>query len=767
MNGHRWTARRVLLVAALIAAPTALARAQPAQPRTRILIVYGHASNAPGVVRFADQLKGVVRARIPSAEIYEEFLDLDRFPEPARQPQLARGLTEKYRGFRPDAIVVEGASALRFTTERLAGLFPGVPVVYGAVFEPIVDFSALPANVVGRRQQLPFAATYALAHALQPDAENVVVVGGVSDSLVGAEARRQITPLLNGMRLTLYQDWSYGELLDSLRRLSPRTFVVLSEFTKDRAGRTFVPADLTASLSRVAAVPMYGIARNWIGDGIVGGSVMDFSEDGMRVGRIVLRVLARSPNEPMPASEVAATALVVDWRQLKRWDLSEGRLPPNTEVLFRPTSLWERYRDAIVAALGLFTVESLLIAFLLIERRRRVRAQHAVEEQLDHERMMRALTADFVRRSPAEVGGALADALTRVGRFTGASMVVLLVRPEDSTSVGTCLAWTQADDSVESYARRSDVPSLDDAGRLEIPLVGQAAHGTLELHAAPGRSWPADAALRLGAVSDLIAGALDRAATGRALDETRRQLEHLARVATVSGLAAAVSHQLRQPLTSIRANAEAGALLLADSPPDVNEARQALQEIARDNARAAEVIDHFLTLYRKKEPMSTAVDLNALCRQIAKLLEHEVSRQQARLVLRLDPQLPAVRGDPVQLQQALINLTLNALDALSAADADREATIRTAANNGEVEVSVSDTGTGFTPDAQKRLFEPFFSTKTHGIGMGLTIVRSIVERHHGVLRAENLSTGGALFTVTLPGGRVHVPPATEMSAADE
>jgi signal transduction histidine kinase len=199
----------------------------------------------------------------------------------------------------------------------------------------------------------------------------------------------------------------------------------------------------------------------------------------------------------------------------------------------------------------------------------------------------------------------------------------------------------------------------------------------------------------------------------------------------------------------------------------VNEARQALQEIARDNARAAEVIDHFLALYRKKEPMSTAVDLNALCRQIAKLLEHEVSRQHAQLVLRLDPQLPAVRGDPVQLQQALINLTLNALDALSAADADREATIRTAANNGEVEVSVSDTGTGFTPDAQKRLFEPFFSTKTHGIGMGLTIVRSIVERHHGALRAENLSAGGALFTVTLPGGGVRAPPATEMSVVDE
>src|SRR3954471_10572278 len=99
--------RFVLLLAAMTAASTTLAHAQP-EPRTRILIVFGHASNAPGVVRFADQLKGVVRQQIPSAEIYEEFLDLDRFPDPARRPQLARGLTEKYRGFRPDAVVVEG-----------------------------------------------------------------------------------------------------------------------------------------------------------------------------------------------------------------------------------------------------------------------------------------------------------------------------------------------------------------------------------------------------------------------------------------------------------------------------------------------------------------------------------------------------------------------------------------------------------------------------------------------------------------------------------
>jgi C4-dicarboxylate-specific signal transduction histidine kinase len=389
--------------------------------------------------------------------------------------------------------------------------------------------------------------------------------------------------------------------------------VLLSDFSKDQGGRKFIPGDLVATLARVASVPVYGIARNWIGDGVVGGGVMDFGDDGARTGGLLVRVLERAPNEAMPASEVAINRLVVDWRQVQRWDLPADRLPPGTEILFRPASLWERYRGGILAVLGLFVVESLLIALLLVERKRRVRAQHAVEQ-------------------------------------------------------------------------------------------------------------------------------------------ARGQLEHMARVATVNGLAAAVSHELRQPLAAIRMNAEAGGLLLTQTPPDVTEARLALQAIVRDDVRAGEVIDHYRALLRKQEPISTAVDLNAVCRTTAQLVEHEASGRRARLVLRLDPEVPPVRGDPVQLQQVLINLTLNALDAVSISTSEREAAIRTVRNNGDVEVHVSDTGPGLAPEVQQRLFEPFFSTKPHGLGMGLTIVRSIVERHNGRLHAENRPAGGAHFTVTLPAG---------------
>ena len=601
-----------ILVTVMIAASNTSAFAQQVQEK-RVLMVYAHNPNSPGVVAFAGQLKAAVREQISTGvEIYDEYLDVDRFSDSARSAQLARYFAEKYQ-FTPDAIVAEGTPALRFVVDRLRGLFPEVPVVYGGTFEPAIDFSSLPANVVGRRQPLPFASTYSLAHALQPRAERAVLVGGASpgDSVLINEARRQITPLLKGTRLAVYQDWSYEGLIDSLRHLPPRTFVLLSDFSRDQRGRKFIPGDLVASLARVASVPVYGIARNWVGDGIVGGGVMDFGDDGARTGRLLVRVLGRAPNEPMPASEVATNRLVVDWRQLQRWGLSADNLPPGTEVLFRPASLWERYRGGILAVLGLVVVESLLIALLLVERKRRVRAQRAVEQ-------------------------------------------------------------------------------------------------------------------------------------------ARGQIEHMARVATVNGLATAVSHELRQPLAAIRMNAEAGDLLLTQTPPDLEEARLALQAIVRDDVRAAEVIDHYRTLLRKQDPISTAVDLNAVCRNTAKLVEHEVTGRRARLVLRLDPDVPPVRGDPVQLQQVLINLTLNALDAVSASTSEREAAISTVRSNGDVEVHVSDTGPGLAPAVQQRLFEPFFSTKPHGLGMGLTIVRSIVERHNGILHAENRPVGGALFTVTLP-----------------
>jgi C4-dicarboxylate-specific signal transduction histidine kinase len=246
------------------------------------------------------------------------------------------------------------------------------------------------------------------------------------------------------------------------------------------------------------------------------------------------------------------------------------------------------------------------------------------------------------------------------------------------------------------------------------------------------------------------------------LDESRAQVAHIARVATLGELAAAISHELSQPLTAIRASAEAAVLFLTRATPRVNDAREILRDIVKNGSRASEVLEHIRMLVRKETPASEPVDLNHVCSRVVQLLDHDAGRRELTLRLALDPGVELVTGDAVQLQQVVLNLALNAMDAVEASPPNGrvpEVVVGTSAGNESAEIFVRDTGPGLPPDLQLRIFEPFFSTKSHGLGMGLAIVRSIVERHHGRVRAENADAGGAVFRVQLPVARSESPAA--------
>jgi len=235
-----------------------------------------------------------------------------------------------------------------------------------------------------------------------------------------------------------------------------------------------------------------------------------------------------------------------------------------------------------------------------------------------------------------------------------------------------------------------------------------------------------------------------------AAEETRREIAHMGRVAAVAELAASISHELRQPLTAIRASAESGLLLLERPESDPAEEEEGLRCIIDDCERAADVIDHMRFLLGKDESVTTIVDLNLICREVVHLLRQDAALR--RIALELSPVAGAllVVGDPVQLQQVILNLALNALDAVSSSAGLRKVTLRTSATDSMAEVAVRDHGPGIAPDVGQRLFEPFFTTKTQGLGMGLAIVRSIVDRHEGHVSAANAREGGAVFSVTFP-----------------
>ena len=232
----------------------------------------------------------------------------------------------------------------------------------------------------------------------------------------------------------------------------------------------------------------------------------------------------------------------------------------------------------------------------------------------------------------------------------------------------------------------------------------------------------------------------------------RQDIAHVGRVSVMGQLASALAHEINQPLGAILRNAEAASLFMQDPSPDLAEITAILEDIRKDDQRAGAVIDRMRSLLRRQEVAMTELDLSQVLGDVAMLVRQDAAARHVAMHLEVAPNLPPVHGDRVQIQQVLLNLILNAMDALRS-DGDRQGTVAvTARREGPetLEISVADSGSGIPAAQIDRVFDPFFTTKSTGIGMGLAISRSIVETHGGRLWAENNAVRGATFRFTLP-----------------
>jgi two-component system, LuxR family, sensor kinase FixL len=242
-----------------------------------------------------------------------------------------------------------------------------------------------------------------------------------------------------------------------------------------------------------------------------------------------------------------------------------------------------------------------------------------------------------------------------------------------------------------------------------------------------------------------------REAEGQA-DEQRRQLTHLTRVASLTDFSSTLAHELNQPLTAILSNAQAALRFLARDPPDVSELRLILREIADADKRAGLLIHHLRLLMKRGSQEFVPVELNQLVRETLAFANSAFVSRSVELATGLANGVPSVSGDPVQLQQLLLNLISNACDAMQGRDpCQRRLTVTTLhAHDGSVHLVVNDTGCGIAPDQLEKLFQPFFTTKENGLGLGLSICRKIALAHGGTLTAQSLDGDGASLRLMLP-----------------
>jgi len=257
----------------------------------------------------------------------------------------------------------------------------------------------------------------------------------------------------------------------------------------------------------------------------------------------------------------------------------------------------------------------------------------------------------------------------------------------------------------------------------------------------------------------LLAEMIERKRAENAYYEAQADVARVTRMSTMGALAASISHEVNQPLTAVVTNADACMMWLSNNPPNLEEARAAVDCIAREGTRASEVVRHIRAMFMKTPPETTRVQINELIREVAALMQKDAARNQVVLKSELASDLPDAMGDRIQLQQVIVNLILNGIEAMSAVtDRPRLLVIRSERQNSDdVLVAVRDSGIGIDPKDEMRIFDAFFTSKAQGMGMGLSISHSIIEAHGGRLWATANSDHGVTLQFTLPADHPSAP----------
>jgi signal transduction histidine kinase len=620
---HRRAGCIVLCTVLLLAAGMATASAA-GQPRPRTVLVL-EATN-PNTSYFREVNKAfnaaVAAESANSVYVYVESLAFRDFEGIQYSELLRNFLREKYRDKPIGVIVAYNSLALSHAVQWRDDVWPGVPIIFTGVDDKFAAGLKLPADVTGFTVRHRLQDMVDVARRLVPQLRQVVLVG----DRLGTSGYWQFFPeevpdIAKHLTVVDFTGLPMADVKARVAGLPDNAAVIYVGLFTDGAGASFNPNDALQAIAAAANRPIVIDTETFIGAGGVGGPVTSLNRIGEDAARLAWRILDGTDVSSIPISQADIIRPLFDWRQLQRFGIDAGRLPAGSEVLFRPPTAWEQYRWQIVLIAAALVGQSLLIAGLLHQRRRR----HLAE--------------------------------------------------------------------VETRQRALEVARMN-------------------------------------------------------------------RRAVAGEMSASIAHEVNQPLTAILSNAEAALDLLRAKNIDLAKVRDIVTDIIDEDTRASEVVSRIRKLLGKGEARSEKINLNQLVNSTLRLLHGEIVKRTANIGTDLAAALPPIAGDPVQLQQVLLNLLINAMDAVgSKPPAERIIDVSTRADGTRAEVRIVDFGHGIAAGDQRRLFEPFFTTKEDGLGLGLSICSTIVKAHGGKLTVENNEHGGATATLSFTTSDTSVPAA--------
>ncbi len=713
----------------------------------RVLVVHSFGNASPPFTThstaFETELTGKMGAPV---DLDEVSLDVARYATLDMEEALVELLRARQTKWQPDLVVPVGSPAGIFVARHRDRLFPAAtPIIYLGMDKRRLPPGALEQNAAFVGESFDLHGWVEDILQIAPDTKNIAVVIGDSplERVWTDIIKTEYEAFGDRVTFTWLNDLSLDGIRERAKNLPPHSFILLVLMMRDAAGVTHNADEVLKELHAVANAPVNSFYQHQLGLGIVGGRLYQAEAEGVEAAHVAVRILRGEPAASFPPKIVGPLSPRYDWRELQRWQIDEKRLPPGSTVLFRQPTFWQQHRTFIIGIMSLCVAQGLLITALIMNLLRRRRAERSLRES--EERI--TLAAEAAHLGIWELNPA-------TGELWASDKARELLQFDPGQPLDRTVFRTRVHPEDRAAREAAIDRAIEDHGGYEVEYRIVLEDGKIRWISGRGRCIAGHA----GRVTRLLGVSMDVTERKRADEEVRRQreqIELLGRASLLGEMTASLAHELNQPLMAIMSNASAGVRFIDGGEVEPAGLREIFSDIGADGRRARKIINNVRDAIKKGSAMRGQIDLNKVVEHVALMVQPEAAAFSCEVQTSLARDCPLVEADPVQMQQVLINLVSNAFHAMrETTPGSRKVEIATKGRGDQVvQVTVRDRGTGISEETRERLFEHFYTTKQDGLGMGLAIVRSIMEAHGGTITARNADGGGACFCFELPTGK--------------